>query len=673
MTPPPPPPQPRPLLLLLPALLLALFAAPAASVALAPPGVAQSADWLVNYQAIAKASAVETTIPAPGGATRPALRLSNGLLTRTFSLSPCFATVDLTLAPSRTQFVRALSPEATLSLNGTNVTVGGCVTDAHPEFFDPAANSLSPDPTSLTFTRWELLPVLAPFKYVPGERHSDSSVPWPPKGVHLVAHFNVTTLPDPNASTFVGPFSDTQLACGGPNADQCLQAVPGTAHGCDNSSVPGQCSFPRAQAVALCGAWAECAGVQCNPARSDCQARGAPISISASHYDTYFRADTAGLQGVDVAVHYELYDGLPVIKKWVTVSVAAPAAPVLVDDLFMEHLRAPNFAPEMISVLQIQPNNPTPFNQQIVPDPALSFPGRTQQLWYFDDAWDACCDTELHVSYSYYTRLKVGYGPDVTFGGPTGPGVLVSAGDAAPFESIPVRLLFHDTTDWERQGLGTRRMQQFLAPQLQESPLYTMINDISSTEAFHLAISQAAAAGLELVVVGYGANGYCGMCPQQTQNATWVAWFKSNVDFARSLGISVTAYTLMQMNGWGEDVPAAEQVLQRDGTRGGIACFATDFHAAYRKSVLDFVVATGMVGVETDGQYENAYCGDDTGDHHHSGGAGSWHAQVQATAGFNTALKAIGGYQTGADAYWWSGANKWNHAVGYCFSPLLPW
>ena len=47
-------------------------------------------------------------------------------------------------------------------------------------------------------------------------------------------------------------------------------------------------------------------------------------------------------------------------------------------------------------------------------------------------------------------------------------------------------------------------------------------------------------------------------------------------------------------------------VLQRDGTRGGIACFATDWHAAYRQSVLDFVSETGMIGVETDGQYENA-------------------------------------------------------------------
>ena len=237
----------------------------------------------------------------------------------------------------------------------------------------------------------------------------------------------------------------------------------------------------------------------------------------------------------------------------------------------------------------------------------------------------------------------VGYGPDVTFGGLTGPGALVSPGDAAPFESIAARLLFHDSTDYERQGLGTRRMQEYLAPQLQEAPLYTMITDISSTAAFQLAISQAAAAGLELVVVGYGANGYCGMCPEQLQNATWVAWFKSNVDFARSLGVSVTAYTLMQHNGWGESVPSAEQVLNRDGSRGGIACFATDWHAAYRQSVLDFVTETGMIGVETDGQYEGAYCGDTSGDHHHNGGVGSWHAQMQATAQGNVALKAIKG------------------------------
>ena len=78
-----------------------------------------------------------------------------------------------------------------------------------------------------------------------------------------------------------------------------------------------------------------------------------------------------------------------------------------------------------------------------------------------------------------------------------------------------------------------------------------------------------------MVVVGYGAAGYCGMCPGQLQNATWVSWFKDQVDFGRTLGVGVSAYTLMQHNGWGESVPGPEQVLLRDGTRGGIACFAT--------------------------------------------------------------------------------------------------
>lgn len=164
--------------------------------------------------------------------------------------------------------------------------------------------------------------------------------------------------------------------------------------------------------------------------------------------------------------------------------------------------------------------------------------------------------------------------------------------------------------------------------------------------------------------------------PTSCSPHSWVAWFKSNVDFARSLNVSVTAYTLMQHNGWGESVPEAEQVLQRDGTRGGIACFATDWHAAYRQSVLDFVAETGMVGVETDGQYEGAYCGDKnaTGDHRHNGGANSWHAQMEATASFNVALKALGGYQTGADAFFWSGVNRWNHAdtdAGYFLPSFL--
>jgi sugar phosphate isomerase/epimerase len=76
-------------------------------------------------------------------------------------------------------------------------------------------------------------------------------------------------------------------------------------------------------------------------------------------------------------------------------------------------------------------------------------------------------------------------------------------------------------------------------------------------------VTQAAATGHELLIVGFGAAGHCGLCNAQMLNASWVSWFKSEVDFAASKGVGMSAYTLMQHNGWGEVVPTAEQALQK--------------------------------------------------------------------------------------------------------------
>ena len=149
-------------------------------------------------------------------------------------------------------------------------------------------------------------------------------------------------------------------------------------------------------------------------------------------------------------------------------------------------------------------------------------------------------------------------------------------------------------------------------------------------------------------------------------------------DSARVRGVAVhhaqvSGYTLMQHNGWGEVTPVLEQALFSDGRRGGVACMATDFHARYRANVLSFIKETGMGGLETDGQYEGYSCADTTGDHHHNGIAGGWSYQLQTTLDFNVALKGLGAYQTGADAYVFSGANKWNHADTDAFGRLPFW
>ena len=424
--------------------------------------------------------------------------------------------------------------------------------------------------------------------------------------------------------------------------------------------------------MAACGAWPACVGVTCNGGRADCQARGLPFTLqSTPGFASWVRAAPAPAEGPIVTVHYEMYDGLPVLRKWVSVAVPAGGAAASVDALTIDLLRAPNFAPERMTVDTVHANNPTPFGQQTVPEADQSFPGRTQQLWFFDPAYDQGGDAELHVPYSYYTLLRVGYDDDVTFGGPTGPGAVVAPGGS--WASQDVRTTFHDTTDFERQGLGLRRAAAALMPQLLAAPLHYMITDVSSNASFQLAIDQAADAGFALVIVGYGAAGWCGMCDAQILDPAFTAWFAAWVAYAAARGVAVSAYTLMQHNGWGETVPAAEQVLGRDGGRGGIACFATDWHAAYRGHALAFIAATNLSGIETDGQYENAYCGDSGGDHRHNGGAGAFDAQLKATLEFNVALKGLGLYQTGADAYSQSGANLWNHAdtdAGYGLGSL---
>ena len=138
--------------------------------------------------------------------------------------------------------------------------------------------------------------------------------------------------------------------------------------------------------------------------------------------------------------------------------------------------------------------------------------------------------------------------------------------------------------------------------------------------------------GHDLVIVGFGAAGYCGLCFSQLSNATWVAWFKEQVAYGKSKGVESSAYTLMQHNGWGESTPLAEQTLSRDGkTRGPTACFATDYHAKYRQGVLNFIKETGMGGLETDGQYESIPCSDTTGDHQHNGIAGGYSYGMKAS------------------------------------------
>ena len=498
--------------------------------------VSQAADWLVAPLAAAAPSTLDESVPG-------LITLSNGLLSRTFAIAPCFATVDLELHSPPTKLFRGLSPEASLTLNGTATDIGGCGGQTYFDFFDREALNLTQPPAAFRYLSHATSQPTAPYPWRAGQRHSPPGVAWPPKGLHLA----VTLGPPQSGAPFNGTAFSQFPGMGFPCDPSCLTGFPS----CDNTTLPGQCAWgSQAEALQECAKWGACLGVNCHLAYPYCTARGGPVALFAiGDYVSYVRTNASLYPFGDttVIVHYEIYDGLPALRKWVEVRQGAASPALVVDDLVIEQFRAPNFVPEQMSVLLIQPNNPTPADDQVVPSPSQSFPGRTQQLWYTDPLWDQGGDAELHVPYSYYTRLSVGYDG-------AGPGAVLAPG--AAFESVSVRLIYHDSGAWERKGLGVRRVQAALAPQMLDNPTRYMITDIASNASFQLAIDQAAAAGFELVIVGYGAAGYCGMCPGQLNDPQWVAWFKSNVDYARAKGVAVSAYTLMQVRAGGAPAPS---------------------------------------------------------------------------------------------------------------------
>ena len=148
--------------------------------------VSQQNDWLVHRQD-SKTRLLKT---ASG------LRLTNGLVERTFATQPdgYFCTTDLRRGDR--SFFRALSPEANLTLNGKGYSVGGCLgqPDNRYEFWYAERWPLAKDPDAFAYRNYSLTKPSKSFEW--RARSGAPSVPWPPKGLRLTVEFAHAALPN---------------------------------------------------------------------------------------------------------------------------------------------------------------------------------------------------------------------------------------------------------------------------------------------------------------------------------------------------------------------------------------------------------------------------------------------------------------------------------------------
>ncbi|MCX6925841.1 MAG: hypothetical protein NT154_21940, partial [Verrucomicrobia bacterium] len=170
------------------------------------------------------------------------LALDNGLLRRTFRTAPNYATVGLKHLGNGAEFLRAVGPEAVITIGGARWEIGGLQKQPDRGYLEPAwLASMTASTNSFRYVGHRLGRPAARYPWKP--RYGAAPVAWPPKGVRLTVDFQ-----PPNS-----------------------------------------------------------------PAHSN------------------------SLSGVAISLYYELYDGLPVLAKWLTISNGGSAA-ITVDKLEVENL-----------------------------------------------------------------------------------------------------------------------------------------------------------------------------------------------------------------------------------------------------------------------------------------------------------------------------------------------
>jgi hypothetical protein len=330
--------------------------------------------------------------------------------------------------------------------------------------------------------------------------------------------------------------------------------------------------------------------------------------------------------GLAVSVNYELYDAIPVLSKWVTVANDGTAV-VALDGL----------EGEILAVTEDQ-------KPRLDVESNYAFNTMVTTHWLIDPDYptqvDYTCQSPILMTSKY----------------PRGPGVRLKPGEA--FESFRTYTLLYDSDDRERRGLARRRMYRTLAPQVLENPVFMHVRS-SEPKAVRLAIDQCAEVGFEMVILTFGSGFNI-----ESEDPGYVAAFKALVDYAHGKGVEVGGYTLMCAS---RDVgPENDCISPQTGKPGSMfgqsACLATEWADGYFRRVLNFMQATAMDMIETDGPYHGDVCASTT-HKHHRGLDDSQFRQWQACCGFYQRCRELGIFVNTPDWYYLNGSNKC--AMGY--------
>lgn len=359
-----------------------------------------------------------------------------------------------------------------------------------------------------------------------------------------------------------------------------------------------------------------------------------------------FTAGTPELQGVNVAVHYALYDGIPTLCKWVTIENKSQK-PIHINQVINEILATPEEESavvgkpdQMKKPQRIYVENNFAFNN------AMRYDLSDQAThWKTDSLYTS------QVNYDYQTPCLLEVYPTL--------GVGIDLEPGQTYTSIRTYELLLDSYDRERNGLARRRFYRTVTPWTTQNPIFMHLVSTDPTTVKNV-IDQCAETGYELVILSFGS----GLNMEDASDAN-IQKFKALADYAHSKGILLGGYSLFSSRRIDDenDVIDPKTGLPDKGAFFGHApCLASRWGINYLNSLKKFITETGFDLLEHDGPYPGDVCAS-TRHPGHKGLDDSQWVQMEMQKGFYRFLNEKGVYINAPDWYFMDGTNK--IALGY--------
>ncbi len=526
------------LTLLLLALATPLQEAPAP---LAEPALAADADWLLAPDPAAR-------WPARVEVDGDRLVLTNGLLRRTFTRTPGLATVALDDLRFGRSLLRAVGPEARLTLDGREIAVGGLVGQRNRAWLDESMlREMRADPDAFRFVGHEVGRPAERLAWKRVRHHAPGAV-WPPAGVAL-------------RLDFVAPATRPELA------------------------------------------------------------------------------------GVEVAVHYELYDGIPALSKWITVRNGTERR------LELDRFRSEELAlVEWGNSVEVREGVPLqrPTALHIETDYAFgSFVHDSANRF----AVHYRPDPEYLTQVNYLRQnpclavVEPSVGPDLW---------IEPEATFTSFRAFELLYDAHPRDGRERRGLALRRMVRTLAPWVTENPLILHVVS-TDPQVVRTAIDQAATCGFEMVSLSFGSG--LSMEDESEEN---LAKFRALTNYADSKGIQLGGYSLLasrRIQPDGDNCIHPETGEPGGQTFGYAPALASNWGQEYFRKLKRFFEETGFLQFTHDGSYPGDFDAAARPPLQRGYEDSQW-VQREIITDFYHFLRARGAYLRVPDYYYLSGSNE---------------